>query len=84
VNWAMVRCAINSVASLCVVPLQDVLGLGGDSRMNVPSRPAGNWRWRFRSDLLKPEIAAKLATLVEVADRLPNPVPAVANEEWAA
>jgi 4-alpha-glucanotransferase len=39
VNWAMIRAASNSVASLCVVPLQDALGLGSDARMNVPSRP---------------------------------------------
>ena len=84
VNWAMVRCAVNSVASLCVVPLQDVLGLGGDSRMNIPSKPEGNWRWRFPADLLRPEVGAKLATLAEVADRLPNPVPDLLNEEWAA
>jgi 4-alpha-glucanotransferase len=56
-NWAMIRCAVNSVASLCVVPLQDVLGLGSEARMNVPSRPEGNWRWRFRAEMLRPELA---------------------------
>ena len=84
VNWAMIRCAINSVASLCVVPLQDLLGLGGDSRMNMPSRPEGNWRWRFHADMLRPEIAEKLGSLTEVADRLPKPGAQVTNAEWAA
>jgi 4-alpha-glucanotransferase len=84
VNWAMVRCAINSVASLCVVPLQDILSLGSDARMNIPSLPNGNWGWRFRADMLRPEIAEKLATLAEVADRLPKPVPQVENADWAA
>lgn len=84
VNWAMVRCAMNSVASLCVVPLQDALSLGGDSRMNIPSEPKGNWRWRFHAEMLKPDIAAKLALLTEVADRLPTPVAAIAKEEWSA
>jgi len=84
IHWAMIRCAINSVASLCVVPLQDVLGLGGDSRMNIPSQPDGNWRWRFRSDMLRPEIAGKLAALIEVADRLPAPASGVPDEDWAA
>ncbi len=84
VNWAMIRAASDSVASLCVVPLQDALGLGSDARMNVPSRAGGNWRWRFRADLLRPELAEKLAALAEVSDRLPHPLPAAASEEWAA
>jgi 4-alpha-glucanotransferase len=84
-NWAMIRCAINSVASLCVVPLQDVLGLGSEARMNVPSKPEGNWRWRFRPETLHPELAGKLTALAEVADRLPQPASKVDNnEEWAA
>jgi 4-alpha-glucanotransferase len=84
VNWAMVRCATNSVASLCVVPLQDVLGLGSEARMNIPSQPNGNWCWRFRAEMLRPEVVEKLAALAEVADRLPQPAPQVANQEWSA
>src|SRR5207244_4538235 len=84
VNWAMIRAASNSVASLCLVPMQDVLGLGSDARMNVPSHGGGNWRWRFGADLLRPELAAKLATLAEISDRLPQPLPATGSEEWAA
>jgi 4-alpha-glucanotransferase len=84
IHWAMIRCAVNSAASLCVVPLQDVLGLGGDSRMNIPSQPRGNWRWRFQGELLKAEVAEKLAVLMEVADRLPKPLPTPTIEEWAA
>jgi 4-alpha-glucanotransferase len=80
----MIRCAVNSVASLCVVPLQDVLGLRSEARMNVPSRPEGNWRWRFRAEMLRPELAGKLTELAEVADRLPQPMSQVDNEEWAA
>ncbi|MGO9405150.1 MAG: 4-alpha-glucanotransferase [Terriglobales bacterium] len=88
IHWAMIRAASTSVASLSVVPLQDVLGLGSDARMNVPSRQEGNWRWRFAAELLRPELAEKLATLAEVSDRLPQPLPAAASanhgEEWAA
>ena len=88
INWAMIRAASDSVASLCVVPLQDALGLGSDARMNVPSRERGNWRWRFGAELLRPEVAKKLAELAEVSDRLPQPLPAAAssnaNDEWAA
>ncbi len=83
-NWGMIRAAYTSVASLCVVPLQDALGLGSDARMNVPSRPEGNWRWRFSAELLRPELAKKLATLADVSDRLPRPLPAAVSEEWIA
>jgi 4-alpha-glucanotransferase len=82
-HWSMIRAAVGSVASLCVVPLQDILGLGSEARMNVPSLDRGNWRWRFHADMLRPELAQKLATLSEVADRLPQPIQAH-HEEWAA
>ena len=83
VNWGMIRAATASVASLSVVPLQDVLSLGSEARMNVPSHDRGNWRWRFASEMLHPELAQKLATLAEVSDRLPQSVP-LHHEEWAA
>ena len=83
-NWALIRAAVNSVASLCVVPLQDVLGLGSEARMNTPSSKNGNWHWRFQADMLRPELAKKMADLAEVADRLPPPVTPPTNEEWAA
>jgi len=84
INWAMIRAASDSVASLCVVPMQDALGLGSDARMNVPSREEGNWRWRFDADSLRPELGKKLAALAEISDRLPKPLAAAACEEWAA
>jgi len=83
VNWAMIRLATASVAGLCVVPLQDVLSLGSEARMNVPSHDRGNWRWRFAAEMLRPELAKKLATLAEVSDRLPKPL-SPREEEWAA
>jgi 4-alpha-glucanotransferase len=69
INWAMVRLAQSSTANLCVVPLQDVLGLGSEARMNVPSFGDGNWTWRYLPGALRPELAEKLATLAEVTDR---------------
>jgi 4-alpha-glucanotransferase len=70
-NWAMVRLAQSSTANLCVVPLQDVLSLGSEARMNVPSFGDGNWTWRYQPGALTPELAQKLATLAEVTDRQP-------------
>ena len=83
VHWAMIRAAATSVANLCIVPLQDVLGLGSAARMNVPSMEDGNWCWRFDGGLLRPELAIKLAALAEVSDRLPQAA-AVGKEDWAA
>ncbi len=69
VHWAFMRGAFDSVARLAVVPLQDVLGLGSEARMNVPSRTDGNWGWRFQADMLTPRLAEDLALLASVSDR---------------
>jgi 4-alpha-glucanotransferase len=67
--WAFIRGALGSVARYAIVPLQDVLGLGSESRMNVPSRIAGNWGWRFQPGALTADSAEALALLVDVCDR---------------
>jgi len=69
VHWAFIRAALTSVANLAIIPVQDVLGLGSDARMNVPSQLVGNWSWRLHPGVLTPELAAKLAMLVEITDR---------------
>ncbi len=72
VHWSFVRAAHGSPASLSIIPLQDVLGLGSEARMNTPSLHGGNWRWRVDQARLTSEVAAKLALLAEVTDRLPK------------
>lgn len=84
IHWAFIRAAQTSAAGLCLIPLQDVLGLGSEARMNTPSRHEGNWKWRFAPGDLTPELAAKLALLTEVTDRLPQPVELSASEDFAA
>jgi 4-alpha-glucanotransferase len=69
VQWAFIRAALTSVANLCVIPVQDVLGLDSSARMNVPSEIDGSWTWRLRAGALTPELAAKMAALVEITDR---------------
>ena len=69
VSWSFIRAALTSVANLCLIPVQDVLGLGSEARMNVPSETGDNWSWRLRADALTPELARKMATLVEITDR---------------
>jgi 4-alpha-glucanotransferase len=69
VHWAFIRAALTSVANLCVIPVQDVLGLGSEARMNVPSETDGSWTWRLSAGALTSELAEKMAVLVEVTDR---------------
>jgi 4-alpha-glucanotransferase len=61
---------LGSVAELAIVPLQDVLGLGSEARMNVPARPSGNWRWRFAAGALAPEIRRRLREMTETYGRV--------------
>jgi 4-alpha-glucanotransferase len=67
--WAMIRAVETSCADICIVPVQDLLCLPTEARMNMPSRAAGNWTWRCPENALTPEIAAKLSALAEVTDR---------------
>jgi 4-alpha-glucanotransferase len=80
-NWGLIRLAQSSPATFSVMPLQDVLGLGSDARMNTPSTTVGNYHWRYQPASLKPELAAKLAALAEVTDRLPQPIQAPPQKE---
>jgi 4-alpha-glucanotransferase len=72
IHWAMVRAAEASIADMCVIPLQDVLGLDSNSRMNIPSFPEGNWTWRYQPGALTEELAEKLGTITELSDRAPS------------
>jgi 4-alpha-glucanotransferase len=67
--WAMIRAAARSVANLCIFPMQDVLHLGSEGRMNTPAASWGNWTWRYGKDALHPDFATRLAALMEMTDR---------------
>jgi len=69
VTWPLMRAVSTSVADICIFPVQDVLDLGGTARMNVPSRPKGNWSWRCPEGALTTGLASRLASLAEVSDR---------------
>jgi len=68
-NWVFIRTILASVADMAIIPLQDVLGLGSEARMNLPGRPSDNWRWRFTPDQLTPETGARLRRLTMIYDR---------------
>ena len=67
--WAMIKAAATSVANVCIFPLQDVLHLGADARMNTPGAGEGNWSWRYAPGALHPDFATKLAALMQMTDR---------------
>lgn len=71
--WAMIRQAFTSVAELAVVPLQDVLSLGNEARMNTPGVPDGNWIWRAGPDAFGPDPVDNLRTLAIATGRLVLP-----------
>jgi 4-alpha-glucanotransferase len=72
IPWAVLRCAMMSVAQLAILPMQDVLALGADARMNTPGTVAGNWSWRFDWPQLGEHVAAELADLTRNYSRLPD------------
>jgi 4-alpha-glucanotransferase len=63
------RAAVASVADSAIVPLQDILGLGNEARMNLPASQSGNWSWRFQAELLTDQIAAELKRLTALYGR---------------
>lgn len=73
VAWDLVRLAWASVADLAIAPLQDVLGLGPEARMNTPGNPTDNWRWRFTRPMLRNDLLDWLRDLTETYGRAPNP-----------
>jgi 4-alpha-glucanotransferase len=69
INWDFIRLAMLSVADTAIVPLQDVIGLGGEARMNLPGKTTGNWRWRFKAGMLIRPMSDRLREITELYDR---------------
>ena len=70
IHWNFIRAVWASTADTAMTPMQDLLGLGNEARMNLPASNAGNWQWRFRNDDLSDEIAARLRRLTEIYGRV--------------
>jgi len=69
IAWDLMRLAWSSVADLALAPLQDVLSVGTEGRMNLPGRPGGNWSWRFQAGQLTPALVDRLADMTTVYAR---------------
>jgi 4-alpha-glucanotransferase len=81
----LIRTAYASVANIVIIPLQDVLNLGGEARMNFPSRLGGNWAWRFTWEQMNESIAPHYKGLAALYERPPKkkkkPKPIKVEEE---
>ena len=69
IHWLFIQAILTSVANIAVIPLQDVLGLGSEARMNFPGRAKGNWRWRFQHQQITRSIVERLRDLTAVSGR---------------
>ncbi len=65
IHWEFIRLLMASAADRVVFPLQDVLGLGSEARMNRPGTTEGNWEWRLLPDQLTPSVVGRLAEITE-------------------
>lgn len=71
--WDLIRTAFASVADTVVIPLQDLLELPGDFRMNLPGTAGGNWSWRLGKGVLTAKLAKRLLELTQIYGRARNP-----------
>jgi 4-alpha-glucanotransferase len=69
IQWDFIRAALASVANTAIMPLQDVLGLGTEARMNLPASTDGNWAWRYRPDALTDDLRDRLKHLTALYGR---------------
>lgn len=69
-HWGMMRAAWSSVADMAIVPMQDLLGLGSEARMNTPSTLGGNWKWRATPEQMNDKLAKKLWKYMQMYGRV--------------
>ena len=69
-NWGMMRAAWSSVADMAIVPMQDILGLGSEARINTPSTLSENWKWRATPEQIDTKIAKKLQHYMQMYGRV--------------
>jgi 4-alpha-glucanotransferase len=69
VHWEFIKLAMMSVANMVIMPIQDILGLGEDARMNLPATSEGNWEWRLELDKITPHVIKKLREMTDIYGR---------------
>jgi 4-alpha-glucanotransferase len=73
IHWNFIRALLASVADTAIIPLQDLLGLGPEARMNLPNSTEGNWAWRYKAGALTDEVGERLKRLTQVYGRENKP-----------
>ncbi|HSC35631.1 MAG TPA: 4-alpha-glucanotransferase [Thermodesulfobacteriota bacterium] len=68
-SWEFIRLAMSSAADTAIIPVQDVMGLGADAKMNRPSTKSGNWEWRLTPGYYQEDLVAKLKEITESSNR---------------
>jgi len=69
VHWELIRLAWSSVANMSIAPMQDILGLGTECRMNLPGTTSGNWKWRIEKEAINNDIIEKLKKYTRIYQR---------------
>lgn len=69
IHWDLIRLALNTASETAIIPLQDILGLGTEARMNMPGTADGNWGWRYTADQITREMEHRLRALTEASGR---------------
>jgi 4-alpha-glucanotransferase len=69
ISWQLIRLAMSSVGDLVIIPMQDILGLGAEARMNRPATTTGNWRWCLAAGTAKAALARRLSRLTQIYGR---------------
>ncbi len=69
ISWDFIRICLGTIARYAIFPLQDVLKLGSEARMNIPGIAEGNWAWRYQSGALNPGLASELRRMTELFGR---------------
>ena len=67
--WLLIRASLESVSQFSIIPMQDILALNGEHRMNVPGTTEGNWNWQFDWDMIDEGCASRLKKLNELYGR---------------
>lgn len=68
-SWDLIRLAFSSVAAYAVIPIQDIMGLGEEDRMNLPGIASGNWQFRYTEEMLADDLVYKLSYLTDIFHR---------------
>ena len=71
-NWAMMRSALGSVGDMCILTMQDIIGLGSEARINIPSTVGGNWQWRIDGGCINDWLANIIAENTKLYGRAPK------------